>query len=203
MCAAPSARALEASWARVSEAFPALESAFFRRRSAGGGGRPGQAPSSSHRAAAAGASAVPPSPAVFPSSELGFLLEDYGQPGGVLGAEPADHLSAFSGDLSRFLRYSKLKVGARCSCAGGAIPFEGMGLLPYAQGGTVRMRCLHEPVSSLMPVLAMLPCRCVRRCRRATRCARATCCAPSASTATMSFSPPPACPAASRCAALL
>ena len=54
---------------------------------------------------------MPPSTAVFPSSELGFLLEDYGQPGGVLGAEPADHLSAFSGDLSRFLRYLKLKVG--------------------------------------------------------------------------------------------
>ena len=52
---------------------------------------------------------------MFPSSELGFLLEDYGQPGGVLGAEPADHLAAFSGDLSRFLRYSSLKVGARCA----------------------------------------------------------------------------------------
>ena len=128
MRAAPSARALEASWARVSEAFPALESAFFRRRSAGVGGRPGQAPSSSHRASAAGASPVPPSPAVFPSSELGFLLEDYGQPGGVLGAEPADHLSAFSGDLSRFLRYSKLKVGRAVQpCGWRHAPLRGLG----------------------------------------------------------------------------
>ena len=59
---------------------------------------------------------MPPSPAVFPSSELGFALEDYGQPvgagagQGVLAGERPDHLSTFSSDLSKFLRYRRLRV---------------------------------------------------------------------------------------------
>ena len=66
------------------------------------------------------------------------------------------------------------------------------------------MNCLQfcmQCLLGLKSILALLPRRCARPCRRGTRCARATCCAPSASTATTSSSPPPACPAASRCAA--
>ncbi len=107
--AGASARALEASWRRVSRAFPALEAAFFARREAEAAGQ-GR---SHHHAQPDLSGGVPSSPAVFPSSELGFALEDYGggQPGpGILGSEAPDHLSAFSSDLSQFLRFSRLKA---------------------------------------------------------------------------------------------
>ena len=84
-----------------------------RSRAAGGVPRACAAWGRSLAAAAAhAATSVPAAAAVFPSSDLGFTLEDYGGEvsGGVLGGEAADHLSEFSGDLSRFLRYSRLKV---------------------------------------------------------------------------------------------
>lgn len=98
----PGNKALEAGWRRISAAFPALESAYFSRRQAALAAQEGMP-----TAARGGGSGSP----LSRHPEFGL---DAGLPsslgGPALGSSEGDHLSAFSGDLSRFVRYNKLKV---------------------------------------------------------------------------------------------
>ncbi|CAL8465090.1 g4625 [Coccomyxa elongata] len=94
-------KVLGESWQRVSSAFPALESAFFARREALAAGRLPD-PSTANTAAPSSARRL---------VELG--IGGGNTPGsGLLCGDQPDHLAAFTRDLSKFVRYSKLKVKA-------------------------------------------------------------------------------------------
>ena len=93
-------KAVEASWRRVSTAFHALEGAFFARRKALAAQQsPGDLAQENANPAALSTSRR--------LSELGIGPHSSS---GLLGSSQQDHLSAFTSDLSKFVRYSKLKV---------------------------------------------------------------------------------------------
>lgn len=95
-------KALDASWRRVSTAFPALESAFFARREA----------LAAQQGSGDSAKANLNPAALSTTRKLSELGIGNHASSGLLGRSQPDHLSAFTSDLSKFVRYSKLKVSA-------------------------------------------------------------------------------------------